>query len=241
MDMRYEVSQTYDTGNWKLFAVRAELITDIRLQPTGPCDRLCYGVRRSRRALAKPGECEKNARVLMRGPHRRQLSSSESPVTSLSKKRLYYFSANAPQTRCSDQAMEAFWSPLDEKTAEAPTKDIVIVIGDLNGHIGAAKDGHSCHGGFGYGSVTPIIDFVLVKTELLSLTRRYETVVPQHRPLICTFKITPPRLQQLERCGAARIKWWRMKEKEAAVISRVQLPTFTIVSETRKRATDMIR
>ncbi|VDO80714.1 unnamed protein product [Heligmosomoides polygyrus] len=51
----------------------------------------------------------------------------------------------------------------------------------------------------------------------------YETVAPQHRPLICTLKTVPPRLKQVERCGAARIKWWRMKEKEAAVISRVEV------------------
>ncbi|VDP55165.1 unnamed protein product [Heligmosomoides polygyrus] len=64
----------------------------------------------------------------------------------------------------------------------------------------------------------------------------YEMVAPQHRPLVCTFKITPPRLNQVERCGAARIKYRRMKENEAAVISRVRLPTVTTVD-----ATDAIR
>ncbi|VDO87719.1 unnamed protein product [Heligmosomoides polygyrus] len=34
----------------------------------------------------------------------------------------------------------------------------------------------------------------------------YETVAPLHRPLIFTLKIAPPRLKQVERCGAARIK-----------------------------------
>ncbi|VDP06466.1 unnamed protein product [Heligmosomoides polygyrus] len=43
--------------------------------------------------------------------------------------------------------------------------------------------------------------------------------------------ITPPRVQQVELCGATKIKWWRMKEKEAAVISRVRLPTVTTVDE----------
>ncbi|VDP34930.1 unnamed protein product [Heligmosomoides polygyrus] len=69
----------------------------------------------------------------------------------------------------------------------------------------------------------------------------YETVAPQHRPLICTLKIAPPRLKQVERCGAARIKWWRMREKRAAVISRVRLPTVTSVDETWNKATDAIR
>ncbi|VDO67818.1 unnamed protein product [Heligmosomoides polygyrus] len=173
------------------------------------------------------------------------------------RKRLYhFFSAYAPQTGCSDQAKDEFWSLLDEKTAEVPPKD-VIIIADLNGHIGA--DGYSCHGGFGYGSrkadgerileyaeshnltiVNTVfrkrdshlisyysgssrsqIDFVLVRDRDWSIVTDakivpYETVAPQHRPLICTLKIAPPRLKQIERCDAARIKWWRMKEKKAA-------------------------
>ncbi|VDO64952.1 unnamed protein product [Heligmosomoides polygyrus] len=49
--------------------------------------------------------------------------------------RLYYFfSSYAPQTGCSDQAKDEFWNLLDEKTAEVPPKDVIIVAGDLNGH-----------------------------------------------------------------------------------------------------------
>ncbi|VDO81410.1 unnamed protein product [Heligmosomoides polygyrus] len=56
------------------------------------------------------------------------------------KERLYhFFSAYAPQTGCSDQTKEEFWSPLDEKTARVPTRDVTIVGGDL----GAAKGGYS--------------------------------------------------------------------------------------------------
>ncbi|VDP05279.1 unnamed protein product [Heligmosomoides polygyrus] len=46
-----------------------------------------------------------------------------------------------------DQAKDEFWSLLDEKTAEVPSNEVIIVAGDLNGHVGAAKDGYSCHGG----------------------------------------------------------------------------------------------
>ncbi|VDO67529.1 unnamed protein product, partial [Heligmosomoides polygyrus] len=96
------------------------------------------------------------------------------------------------------------------------------------------------------GNTRTQIDFVLVKDRDRSLVTDakvvpYETVAPQHRPLICTLKIAPPRLKQVERCGAPRIKWWRMKEKEAAVISRVRLPTVTTVDETWEKATDAIR
>uniref|UniRef100_A0A183F9N2 Endo/exonuclease/phosphatase domain-containing protein n=1 Tax=Heligmosomoides polygyrus TaxID=6339 RepID=A0A183F9N2_HELPZ len=135
------------------------------------------------------------------------------------KERLYhFFSAYAPQTGCSDQAKDEFWNLLDEKTAKVPSKDVIIVAGDLNGHVGAAKDGFSCHGGFGYGSRNPdgerileyaeshsltivnTIDFVLVKNRDRNLVTDakivpYETVAPQHRPLICTLKIAFPRLK----------------------------------------------
>ncbi|VDP14023.1 unnamed protein product [Heligmosomoides polygyrus] len=62
------------------------------------------------------------------------------------KERFYhFFSAYAPQTGCSDQAKEEFWSLLDEKTAVVPSKDVIIVAGNLNGHVGATKDGYGCH------------------------------------------------------------------------------------------------
>ncbi|VDO81141.1 unnamed protein product [Heligmosomoides polygyrus] len=90
------------------------------------------------------------------------------------------------------------------------------------------------------------IYFVLVKDRDRSLVTDakvvpYETVAPQHRPLICTLKIAAPRQKQVERCGAPRIMWWRMREKEAVVISRVRLPTVTTVDETWKKAADAIR
>ncbi|VDO62439.1 unnamed protein product [Heligmosomoides polygyrus] len=69
------------------------------------------------------------------------------------KERLYHFlSVYAPPTGCSDHVKDEFWSLLDEKTAEVPSKDVVIVAVDLSGQVGATKDGHRCHGGIGYGS-----------------------------------------------------------------------------------------
>ncbi|VDP33393.1 unnamed protein product [Heligmosomoides polygyrus] len=153
------------------------------------------------------------------------------------KERLYhFFSTYAPQAGCSDQAKDEFWNLLDEKTAEVPSKDVIIVAGDLDRHVGAAKDGYSCHGGFRYGSRNadgeriiecseshnltivnavfshlisyysgsskPQIDIVLVK-DCDRSTDCHRCKVrdgpPQHQPLVCTLKITPPRVQQVER------------------------------------------
>ncbi|VDO83020.1 unnamed protein product [Heligmosomoides polygyrus] len=169
----------------------------------------------------------------------------------------------------------SFGACYDENTAEVPSLDVMIVAGDLNGHVGATKDGYCCHGGFGYGSrnvdgerileyaeshdLTIVnrkfrkrashlisfysgntktqIDFVLVRNRDQGLVTDakivpYEMVATQHRPLICTMKIAPLSTRQIERCGRARIKWWRLKENEPAVTSRIRLPKVTTVEET---------
>ncbi|KAL6724016.1 hypothetical protein Aduo_018954 [Ancylostoma duodenale] len=53
-------------------------------------------------------------------------------------------------------------------------------------------------------------------------------------------KIMPSRRMRDERCGRARIKWWRLKEKEATVTSAIKLPPVTTVDETWKDATRAI-
>ncbi|VDP41280.1 unnamed protein product [Heligmosomoides polygyrus] len=73
-------------------------------------------------------------------------------VVAVEQRRCHFFSAYAPLTGCSEQTKDELWSLLDEKTAEVPSEDMIAVAGDLNGHVGATKDGYSCRGGFGYGS-----------------------------------------------------------------------------------------
>ncbi|EYC40925.1 hypothetical protein Y032_0589g370 [Ancylostoma ceylanicum] len=161
-------------------------------------------------------------------------------------------------------------------------EDVIVVAGDLNGHVGAAKDGYRCHGGFGYGTrsddgervleyadshdhvimntkfrkrpshlvsfysgnAQTQIDFVLRYRDQKLVTDAkvvpYETVATQHRPLICTMKVMPPKRMHDERCGPARIKWYRLKEKEEAGTSRITLPPATTIDETWKNATRAI-
>ncbi|XGW34867.1 hypothetical protein V3C99_018706 [Haemonchus contortus] len=89
------------------------------------------------------------------------------------------------------------------------------------------------------------IDFVLVRHRDQGLvtdakTVPYEMVTTQHQPLMCTLKIAPPKPKSAERCGPARIKWWRPKEKEAAVVSSILLPAITTVDDTWKGAAEAI-
>lgn len=37
-------------------------------------------------------------------------------------------------------------------TAEVPVQTVIIVVGNLKWHVGAAKDGYGCNGGHGSGS-----------------------------------------------------------------------------------------
>ncbi|VDP25933.1 unnamed protein product [Heligmosomoides polygyrus] len=60
-------------------------------------------------------------------------------------------------------------------------------------------------------------------------------IAPHHRSLICTLKIAPPRLKKVKRCSAARIKWARVKETEAAVISRMRTVTVAMLMKLGRR------
>ncbi|VDO81677.1 unnamed protein product [Heligmosomoides polygyrus] len=52
-------------------------------------------------------------------------------IIAVEEPRCHFFSAYAAQTGCSEQTMDEFWSLLDEKKAEVPSEDMVVV--DLNG------------------------------------------------------------------------------------------------------------
>ncbi|XGW23662.1 hypothetical protein V3C99_005687 [Haemonchus contortus] len=179
-----------------------------------------------------------------------------------------------PQTGCSEQTKDKFWNLLDEKTAEVPLQEAIVGAGDLNGHVGATKDGYSCHGGFGYGSRNTDgerileyadshnlvivntrfrkrdshlitfysgenrtqIDFVLVRDRDQGLvtdakTVPYETVATQHRPLICTLKIAPPKPKLAESGNDCR----RNLEGAAEAITRVARSKLGVTKPGRRK------
>ncbi|XGW06744.1 hypothetical protein V3C99_016790, partial [Haemonchus contortus] len=55
-------------------------------------------------------------------------------VVVIERQKYHLFSAYAPQTGCSEQTKDTFWNLLDEKTAEVPLQEAIVVAGDLNGH-----------------------------------------------------------------------------------------------------------
>ncbi|VDP02347.1 unnamed protein product [Heligmosomoides polygyrus] len=66
----------------------------------------------------------------------------------------------------------------------------------------------------------------------------YKTVAPQHRPLICTLKIAPPRLKQVERCGCTKNQVVANEREGSSCDFSCAVTT---VNETWKKATDAIR
>jgi len=61
-------------------------------------------------------------------------------------------SAYAPQVGLDMATKQQFWDDLEEMVQRVPNGEKLIIGGDLNGHVGASRDGfENIHGGFGYG------------------------------------------------------------------------------------------
>jgi hypothetical protein len=61
-------------------------------------------------------------------------------------------SAYAPQKGHGDEEKDKFYEELNDEMGQAGIDDFVVLLGDLNGHVGADADGYEgVHGGFGYG------------------------------------------------------------------------------------------
>ncbi|XP_065321352.1 uncharacterized protein LOC135928812 [Gordionus sp. m RMFG-2023] len=64
---------------------------------------------------------------------------------------LHILSVYAPQTGCKEKEKDDFRAILDEAVMKILKDDLVIIGGDLNAHVGKARDNKRHHGGFGYG------------------------------------------------------------------------------------------
>ena len=69
------------------------------------------------------------------------------------KKAIAVVSTYAPQQGLSDAAKDQFYTKLTQLVSKFDDNDMVVIAGDLNGHVGKASNGYEgIHGGFGYGS-----------------------------------------------------------------------------------------
>ena len=61
-------------------------------------------------------------------------------------------SAYAPQQGLCEEVKDIFYENLISLAAKVDDKELLIIGGDLNGHVGKNADGYKgIHGGFGYG------------------------------------------------------------------------------------------
>ena len=64
-----------------------------------------------------------------------------------------FFSVYAPQQGISQADKDHFYDQLQSAMMTVPATDVIIILGDLNGHVGARADGYGdAHGGQGYGA-----------------------------------------------------------------------------------------
>ena len=62
-------------------------------------------------------------------------------------------SCYAPQTGCTDEEKDEFWETLDTHLRNVSPDELLVIGGDLNGHVGQDNDGFGqAHGGHGYGT-----------------------------------------------------------------------------------------
>uniref|UniRef100_UPI00358E89BF craniofacial development protein 2-like n=1 Tax=Myxine glutinosa TaxID=7769 RepID=UPI00358E89BF len=61
-------------------------------------------------------------------------------------------SGYAPQVGRSDEEKDTFWCAIEKLMENVKDEEVVVVGGDLNGHVGRSMDGfEGVHGGYGYG------------------------------------------------------------------------------------------
>jgi len=60
--------------------------------------------------------------------------------------------AYAPQTGRSLEEKDSFWDQMISVTGNIPASELIVVGGDLNGHVGTNVDGYDgVHRGYGFG------------------------------------------------------------------------------------------
>ncbi|XP_067138608.1 craniofacial development protein 2-like [Centruroides vittatus] len=64
---------------------------------------------------------------------------------------IHAFTAYAQKTGRSESEKDAFWQLLDNQMQDVLATDYIVVVGDINGHVGETADGSRCHRGRGFG------------------------------------------------------------------------------------------
>ncbi|KAK6745717.1 hypothetical protein RB195_012062 [Necator americanus] len=88
-------------------------------------------------------------------------------------------SAYAPQVGCSEEEKVCFWEDLEQYVQPLEGEEVLLIGGDVNGHVGSRKDGfESCHGGYGCGALNDdglrILEYALASDLIIANTQNRE-------------------------------------------------------------------
>jgi len=76
----------------------------------------------------------------------------------------------APHSGKSKEEKESFWNEVFHLVSCVPQNKMVVLAGDMNGHVGSSNVGYDwTHGGFGYGATNADGSRILVFTDGLNL------------------------------------------------------------------------
>uniref|UniRef100_A0A7I4YM41 Uncharacterized protein n=1 Tax=Haemonchus contortus TaxID=6289 RepID=A0A7I4YM41_HAECO len=134
---------------------------------------------------------------------------------------------------------DKIWSLLGENTAEVPLQEAIAAAVTLTVTWALRETVIALMVVLDMGHVTLMasafddMQTAAITPRSAARNRQYPVKPSHHRPLICALKVALPKPKLAEKCGPVRIRWWRLKEKEAAAVSRILLPAVTTVSETR--------
>jgi len=94
-------------------------------------------------------------------------------------------SAYAPQNGCSDAEKDAFWQDFHNLLNTIPKVELLVVGGDLNGHVGQTnEDYEGCHGGHGYGTRNSAGEAILESCQSHGLVVLNTTFIKEDKHLV---------------------------------------------------------
>ncbi|KAK6757328.1 hypothetical protein RB195_015261 [Necator americanus] len=83
-------------------------------------------------------------------------------------------SAYAPRMGCSEEEKACFWEDLEQYVQPLEGEEVLLILGDFNGHAGSRKEGfESSHGGYGFGArnddglriLEYVVDLIIANTQ----------------------------------------------------------------------------
>nr|ADI61822.1 endonuclease-reverse transcriptase [Bombyx mori] len=92
-------------------------------------------------------------------------------------------SAYAPQAGCSRAEKDSFWTTLEDHLRQIPSKETMLLGGDLNGHIGTENKAFKrVHGGHGFGTINEEGEVILSTAAAfdLAITNTFFAKKPEH-------------------------------------------------------------